>query len=87
MTIHEPAALRYWRELNSTLAFLGAEPVTFDVAQAWWASGSDLDDAAQRIVVSREPLDEPAPLRERRPDRGWGPYTNAPSKGESWGQR
>ena len=88
MTIHETAALRYWRELNSTLSFIGADPVTFDIGQRWWASGVDLDDAAQRIVVSREPIDErPEPVSRFRRSLGWGPYGNAPSKAESWGRR
>ena len=87
MSLHETAALRYWRYLNSTLSVIGAEPVTFDVGQRWWASGVDLDEAAQRIVVSREPIDErPEPVSRFRP-LGWGPYGHAPSKGESWGRR
>ena len=83
----ETVASRYHHELNSTLSVMGADPVMLDEANRYRYEKLSIDEAAVQIAESQ--------AERRAEDRahsfargvGWGPFTNAPSKGESWGRR
>ena len=92
MPSHETPALHYWRNLNSTLDAIGARPTTFDDAMRCRDGGLNIDEAAQWIAEKQR--DEASEREWKRIADGlhdgsldWGPYANAPSKGESWGRR
>lgn len=87
MSVHETAALRYWRELNSTLSVIGADPVMLDMADCCRYEKLSIDEAAAQIAETQRENERIDRAFSCSTDIGWGPYGNAPSMGESWGRR
>lgn len=87
MSLHETAALRYWRNLNSTLSVIGADPVILDEADRCRYEKLTIDEAALWLAQQQQERRRDEHDHGFGGDLGWGPFTNAPSKGESWGRR
>ena len=54
MSLHETAALRYWRNLNSTLSVIGADPVILDEADRCRYEKLTIDEAALWLAQQQQ---------------------------------